>query len=210
MLALYPKKQIYYRLRSFWGTVQKKLEVLGLLLTVIGVGSYPAQALPGQSVRDAQAWIQAHPTLKPLPGETLVVRKADTAAQRFSFVSSIFPVYAMRTPERSRVIRHESIELFDMVNGVSAIRLEESLRVIYGAEVYGDYDRAAEVYRYPASNALGQGTALAQARQGQLRLGDRYGYWLEVVQTPEGRPYNGQMVVFLKEDLANLQAQLKP
>jgi len=197
-------------LQSSWTTVQKKLKVLGLLLTIMGIGSYPAQALPGQSVRDAQAWIQAHPTLKPLPGETLVVRKADTAAQRFSFVSSIFPVYAIRTPERSRVIRHESIELFDIVNGVSAVRLEESLRVIYGTEVYQDYDRAAEVYRYPEANTLGQGSLIAQARQGQLRLGDRYGYRLEIVQTPEGRPFNGQIVVFLKEDLENLKAQFQP
>ena len=196
-------------LQSSWTTVQKKLEVLGLLLAVMGIGSYPAQALPGQSVRDAQAWIQSHPTLKPLPGETLVVRKADTAAQRFSFVSSIFPVYAIRTPERSRVIRHESIELFDIVNGVSAVRLEESLRVIYGTELYQDYDRAAEVYRYPEPNTLGQGSPIAQARQGQLRLGDRYGYWLEIVQTPEGRPFNGQIVVFLKEDLENLKAQFQ-
>ena len=189
---------------------------LGMLLVLMGVGSLGnpvAQALPGQSVRDAQAWIQAHPTLKPLPGETLVVRKADTAAQRFSFKSSIFPPFPVSTPQGSRVIRHESIELFDMINGVSAVRLEESLRVVYGLDVFQDYDRGAVLYRYPAPQTLdrlrSQVTSIQQARQGQLRLGDRFGYWMEIVQTPEGRPYNGQMVVFLKEDLAGVEAQLR-
>jgi hypothetical protein len=40
-------------------------------------------------------------------------------------------------------------------------------------------------------------------------LSDRYAYWLEIVQTPEGRPYNGQIVVLLKEDIDGLEAQLR-
>lgn len=184
-----------------------------LLLSFGFGGSLPAQALPGETVRDVQAWIKAHPTLLPAPGETLVVRKSDTAAQRFSFEASIFPPFPVNTPKGSRVIRHESIELFDMINGVSPVRLEESLRVVYGVDLAQDYDRARVIYRYPQTLQLDrlqqQLTPIQRARQGELRLGDRYAYWMEIVQTPEGRPYNGQMVVLLKEDIDGLEAQLR-
>lgn len=185
-----------------------------LLSTGLGVSvSLPVQALPGETVRDVQAWIKAHPTLLPSPGETLVVHKSDTAAQRFSFEASIFPPFPVNTPKGSRVIRHESIELFDMINGVSPARLEESLRVVYGVDLAQDYNRARIIYQYPQTLQLDrlqqQLTPIQRARQGELRLGDRYAYWMEIVQTPEGRPYNGQMVVLLKEDLDGLEAQLR-
>jgi hypothetical protein len=69
------------------------------------------------------------------------------------------------------------------------------------------------IYRYPQDLQLDrlqqQLTSIQRARQGELRLGDRYAYWMEIVQTPEGRPYNGQMVVLLKEDVDGLEAQLR-
>ena len=186
--------------------------ILTAISAILGV-SGPAQALPGETVRDVQAWIKAHPTLLPAPGETLVVRKSDTAAQRFSFEASIFPPFPLDTPKGSRVIRHESIELFDMINGVSPARLAESLRVVYGVDLAQDFDRARVIYRYPQDLQLDrlqqQLTSIQRARQGELRLGDRYAYWLEIVQTPEGRPYNGQIVVLLKEDIDGLEAQLR-
>jgi len=186
--------------------------ILGAISAVLGV-SRPAQALPGETVREVQAWIQAHPTLLPAPGETLVIRKSDTAAQRFSFEASIFPPFPLDTPKGSRVIRHESIELFDMINGVTPARLAESLRVVYGVDLAQDFERARVIYRYPQNLQIDrlqqQLTPIQQARQGELRLGDRYGYWLEIVQTPEGRPYNGQIVVLLKEDIDGLETQLR-
>ncbi|MFZ9739428.1 MAG: hypothetical protein ACO3EZ_15620 [Prochlorotrichaceae cyanobacterium] len=185
-----------------------------LLSTGLGLSvSLPAQALPGETVRDVQSWIKAHPTLLPDRGEALVVQKSDTAAQRFKFEASIFPPFPVTTLNGSRVIRHESISLFDMINGVNPTRLEESLRVIYGVDIAQDYDRARVIYRYPQDLQLDrlqqQLTTIQRARQGELRLGDRYAYWLEIVQTPEGRPYNGQVVVLLKEDLDGLEAQLR-
>ena len=43
----------------------------GLGLTLIGLGLLPASAwaIPGQSLRSAETWIQANPTLNPSPGE---------------------------------------------------------------------------------------------------------------------------------------------
>ncbi len=188
--------------------------LIALVSCGAGLGTIaPVHALPGYSTRDAQAWIQAHPTLQPAPGERLVVRKSDTAAQRFTFEASIFPPYSFRQPRGSRIIRQETIELFDMINGVTVSRLEESLRVIFGQDIYQDYAQAQTVYTYPPDPSLdrlqAQMTPIQRARRGQLRLGDRFGYWLELVQTPEGRPYNGQVVVFLKDDLTELEAQLR-
>lgn len=203
----------------FQGTGQKTCKrvakAIALLCSVglsYGIRGLPAQALPGETVRDVQAWIQSHPTLKPEPGESLVVNKSDTPAQRFSFEASIFPPFPS-SPKGSRIIRHESVELFDMINGVQRNRLEESLRVVFGLDIYQDYQRAQSLYRYPQPVELdrlqGQVTDLQKARQGELRLGDRYGYWVEIVQTPQGRPYNGQIVVLLKEDVDGLEAQLR-
>lgn len=51
----------------------------------------PAGALPGQLTEEVEAWIQAHPTLQPSSGERLLVRKSNSAAQRFTFQASVFP-----------------------------------------------------------------------------------------------------------------------
>jgi hypothetical protein len=123
--------------------------VIATIATVLGLiegAIHPVQAIPGQSVRDATAWINGHPTLRPEAEETLRVRKQDTAAQRFEFEASLGAPGQFAYGGR---IRSESIELFDVPNGVSFERLEESLRVIYGSEIYQDYAGAAIVYDYP-------------------------------------------------------------
>jgi hypothetical protein len=193
--------------RSAWGIA------LGVTLAgVIGpMGS--ALALPGDSVRQVQAWIKAHPTLQPAPGETLRVRKQNTAAQRFTYEASVWAPGRLEAETIWGKVRSESIELFDMVNGVTPARLEESLRVVQGLDIYQDYSQGAVVYRYPVpvqdDRLRSQLTPLQLARQGEIRLGSRFAYWLEVVNNPDGTAYNGTIVVFLREDVDKLESELR-
>lgn len=178
-------------------------------------GSSPglARALPGQSTEEVAAWIQANPTLQPQPGEKFLVRKSATPAQRFTFQASVLTPGLVQPSNDPGTIRSESIKIFDMINGITPVRLAESLRVIYGIDVFQDYDQAQVVYQYPRppelQRARGQETAIYAARQGQLRLGQRFAYWVEVVTTPEGRAYNGSMTILLREDLDKLEAELR-
>ena len=181
---------------------------LGLILW--GVFASGVKAIPGDSVTNVEAWIQAHPTLRPAPTESLVVNRVDTPARRFTFRAMIFPVSGMAADgiELGGIIRTEQIMLVDTVDGVTANRLEESLRAIYDAVIYNDYRRARVLHSYPA----GEGVALGEAdvmRQGELREGDRFGYWVDLTGAPGSFAYNGTITVFLKEDLPALQAQLE-
>lgn len=183
---------------------QSRSVFLGILFTLLGS---QAQALPGQSANEAAAWIQAHPTLNPRAGEKLMVQKSDTAAQRYTFQASPLQVGKASTVKDSSVIRTERFSLFDMINGVTAERLEESLRNLYGPVIYQDYARAKIIYTYPnpiATNQIPKRTPV----QGELRDGDRFAYWLEIAQTPQGNAYSGQITVFLKEDLDKLRTEL--
>jgi hypothetical protein len=172
-----------------------------------------AQALPGQSVTEVTAWIQAHPTLDPASGETLLVRKTETPAQRFTFEASITAVGRLTAVDRRDIIRVESISLFDMVNGVSPSRLEESLEIIYGPDLYQDYLQSSVIYRYPSPELLNQAenrnAPLRRFVQGEVRQGAQFAYWVETVQTPSGIPQNGQISVFLLEDLPKLTDELE-
>lgn len=174
---------------------------VGFLL-VIGGGC--ANALPGQTTEEVVAWIQAHPTLRPASGETLLVRKSDTPAQRFTFqalTSSPGRAVPLGTPG---MIRTEQISLFDTVNGVSAERLENSLRVIYGPEVYQDYSQAELVYDYPVPDSDSP-----LSLRGEVRQGDRYAYWVETAQNQAGVSYTGQISVFLHEDIDKVVGELQ-
>ena len=51
-------------------------------------------------------------------------------------------------------IRSERIAMYDAINGMTFARLQESLRVIYGLEIYQDYDRAQVVYEYPNQKVI--------------------------------------------------------
>ncbi|MDX2096578.1 MAG: hypothetical protein SFW36_02280 [Leptolyngbyaceae cyanobacterium bins.59] len=183
---------------------------IAALLTLV---SGKALALPGQTTEEVTAWIQGHPTLRPSSGEKLLVRKSDTPAQRFIFQASVLPVGKVAPAGDPGVIRHERLALFDMINGITMTRLEESLRVIYGVDVYQDYERARVVYAYPTQGAIAQAqnraTPLLASLMGELRLGDRFAYWAEIAQTSAGYAYTGQITVLVKEDLGKLEGELR-
>lgn len=171
------------------------------------------QALPGQTTEEVAAWIRANPTLQPAPGERLLVRKSDTPARRFTFQALLQPPGKTALMAGSRRVRSEEFSLFDMIDGVSLGRLRESLRVIYGVTIYQDYLQAAIVYSYPTQATLNQSVNQSQpllaALQGELRRGEYYAYWLEVVRRPDGFAYTGKATVFLISDLPKLEAELR-
>lgn len=88
---------------------------------------------------------------------------------------------------RGNQIRVEQLSFFDRINGVSSDRLQQALYVIYGAEIYQDYQQASVVYQYPGSETLEEPAEpeqtlpapdipIAESIQGEVRQGDRYGY----------------------------------
>ena len=174
----------------------------------------PAAALPGQLTEDVEAWIQAHPTLQPRSGERLLVRKTNSAAQRFTFQASVFPPGRIAPTSNKGAIRTETLSFFDAANGVTRDRLEESLRVIYGLDVYQDFQQARTTYTYPGPFDVAQSrnrrTELQAARRGEVRIGDRFAYLIEVVQPADGsKAYSGQVQVILKSDADKVEAELR-
>lgn len=191
---------------KFWSVLS-----LGILLALGAAKS--ADALPGQKTEEVTAWINSNPTLRPSTGDGLLVQKTNTAAQRFTFLATVLPPGRVTFLKDRGTIRSERFSFFDMVNGVTPQRLKESLRVIYGPDIYQDYDRSRIVYEYPTPQTVDlarrQRLPLLAAQQGELRLGERFGYWMEIAQTKEGKAYNGQMVIFLREDLDKLETELR-
>jgi hypothetical protein len=154
-----------------------------------------ANALPGQSTEEVGTWIKAHPTLRPRRGEQLFVQKTDTAAQRFTFQASVLPPGRVEFSKDRGTIRTERITM------------------IYGLEIYQDYDRAQVVYQYPNQKVVNSArlakTPIREALKGELRVGDRYVYWVEVAQPKTGKAFTGQMTVLLKTDLNKLENELQ-
>ncbi|WP_245939797.1 hypothetical protein [Stenomitos frigidus] len=171
------------------------------------------QALPGQTPDEAVVWIQANPTLRPVRGEKLLVRKSDTPAQRFMFSASPQQVGRASSGSTGGIIRTEETSFFDIQNGVTRDRLQEALRVIYGPTVYQDFAQAKTLYAYPTQNtldrAVNRDTPLLAALQGEVREGDRYAYWLEIARQKNGFAYSGKIIVFLRDDLPKLEAELR-
>ena len=103
--------------------------------------------------------------------------------------------------------------MFDAVNGITLQRLEESLRVIYNLDVYQDYKDAQILYQYPDQTDINTSrlakTPIREALQGQLRIGDRYAYWVEIAQPKEGKAITGNITVLLKADLDKLETELR-
>jgi hypothetical protein len=167
----------------------------------------------GQSTDAVAAWIKANPTLRPGIGDGLRVTKSSSPAQRFTFQASVLPPGRVMPPKDRGTIRSERMTFFDAINGMTLARLRESLRVIYGATVYEDYDRAQLVYDYPVPETLDlarrQNRSLLELQQGELRLGERYAYWLEITKNNGDKAFNGQITVFLKEDLKKLETELR-
>lgn len=187
----------------------------GLLCTTSGV----AQALPGDTLEDVQGWMQGHPTLRATSGERLLVRRVDTPSRRYSFQASVFPIGGLSTGDddtppilrRGRglsTIRLERFTLVDMVNGVSLENLEEALRVLYGPDVYADYRRSQSTYIYPESSPNSFIRPRADQMRGEVRDGEQYAYWVEIIPNPDGSIHNGSISVLLREDLPGLQAHL--
>jgi hypothetical protein len=172
-----------------------------------------ANALPGQSTETVVAWINAHPTLRPGIGDGLLVTKSNSAAQRFTFQATVLSPGRVTVPTDRGTIRTERISFYDMIHGVTPERLQESLRVIYGPTIYQDYERAKLVYEYPTPETIDlsrrQNLSLLAKQQGKLLLGERYAYWMEVTQTDKGKAFNGQLTIFLKEDVDKLETELR-
>jgi len=187
-------------------------------LTIAGVWlgmSVSAAALPGQTVDEAKAWMQAHPTLRALPSERLSIRRNNTPSSRYTFHGSVFgpgggsgeSLLVRRHSGEVVSVRSEKLTLVDIVRGVSVPRLEDSLRAIYGAEVYADYRRAQAVIVYSPGRAEDRGTE--RAHLAQLLEGDLYAYLIEVIPNTNGVVETGAVTVMLREDVPAIQAGLR-
>ncbi|MEP0923830.1 hypothetical protein [Leptolyngbya sp. FACHB-711] len=195
-----------------------QLVFASVLLMITDIGQFSlrndrAMALPGQTVDQAAAWIQANSALRPASGETLLVRKSDTPARRFSFEALTASPGRAAALESRGTIRTERITLFDMTNGVTFDRLASTLRSVYGDDIYQDFVQGNLVYRYPTEEqqqaATNRDTPLLESVQGEIRQGDRYAYWMETAQTRSGEAYSGQIYVFLPEDINKLETELR-
>ena len=196
----------------------KKLSIHFLILpsSLLFLGTLfnlQAKALPGQSTEDVATWIKAHPTLRPGSGEQFFVQKSDTAAQRFTFLASVLPPGKIEIPNNRSMIRSERLAMYDAINGMTFERLEESLRIIYGLGIYQDFNRAQVIYHYPSESMINRArfakTPIREALQGELRVGDRYAYWIEVAKPKDGKAFTGQMTVLLKTDVDKLEEELQ-
>lgn len=188
-------------------------------LTLTGIGAViwlgftsAANALPGQSVNEAEAWMQAHPTLRAHPRERLSLRRNDTPARRYTFHGSVFGpgevsasggLLRHRNSDVPIVVRSEKFTLVDITSGVSIERLEDSLRMIYGAEVYADYRRSQSVLTYSPGRREDHDTQ--SALRAQLMEGDLYAYLIEVIPNADGTVHTGAISVMLKEDVPVLR-----
>ncbi|MEA5469391.1 hypothetical protein [Spirulina sp. 06S082] len=189
------------------------LSTLGCFGLVFGAIASPAWSLPGQRTETVAAWIAGNPTLQPSDsGDGLTVRRTDTAAQRFEFRASVLPPGRISFLGNPGIIRSENFSLYDLINGVSLPRLEEALRVIYGLDIYTDYQNAQIVRIYPSADTLEMSRRLnlpgLGGREGELRLGIRFAYWIELTKNEDSSSHSGQMTVFLKEDLPKMLREL--
>jgi hypothetical protein len=193
------------------------MKAKGLLMLGLGIAiatfSDRANALPGQTTAEVAAWIRGNPTLRPYSGQSLLVHRTDTPAQRFTFEASVFaPGLAVPLGDPG-IVRSERINLFDMINGVTPNRLQESLRSIYGLEIYQDFQQARVIYSYPNPEMVQQARTLTlplqEALKGELRLGSRFAYWVEFPQPQEGRPIMGKITILLRRDIDKLEAELR-
>lgn len=193
--------------------LNKQLISLWLLAFTFLAFTNHAFALPGQSTEEVGAWLKGHPTLKPNPGERFLIQRSDTAAQRFTFQASVLPPGAVSFTKDRGQIRTERLSMYDAINGMSFERLQESLRIIYGLDIYQDFKRAQLIYDYPNQSAINSArlakTPLREALRGQLRMGERYAYWIEIAKPKDGKAFTGQMTVLLKSDIDKLEAELR-
>lgn len=183
---------------------------LGLAIAIFGDR---ANALPGQTTAEVAAWIKGNPTLSSHSRQTLLVHRTDTPAQRFTFEASVFAPGLATPLGAPGIVRTERINLFDMINGVTRNRLQESLRIVYGLEIYQDFQQARVIYSYPNPAMVQQARTLTlplqEALKGELRLGSRFAYWVEFPQPQDGKPIMGKVTILLKSDVDKLEAELR-
>lgn len=186
---------------------------IGVILSGILLMAAPAQAIPGQTIDEAAVWMQSNSTVRPSQNEKFLVRRVNSAAQQFTFNASFVPPGKLaRFAPGGRIIRSETLSLFDVRNGVTLARLRESVRSIYGLEIARDFERAAIVKSYPTNSQIQQAVQTQNAQiaalQGELRQGEEFAYWLEIAQSDQGVAYSGQLTVFLLDDLEKLRSEL--
>ena len=188
---------------------------IALILAVCSFAGGTANALPGKTSEEVADWIRTNPALRPSSSERLLVKKSDTPARRFQFQASILPPgRAIFKPGNVNLIRSEQILFFDIINGVTRDRLEESLRSIYGPSIMRDFAAAKTVYAYPTQEMIARasrtsGSVLSIALQGEIREGQQFAYWLETVENASGKANSGQITVFELESIPKLEAELR-
>lgn len=172
-----------------------------------------AQALPGQGSDEVLLWMKSNPGIRPTAGEKLTIRRNNGPSQRMSFEASLLAPGRITPLNSGGRIRSETLTLFDMLYGISEARLEQSIRSVYGLAVHRDFQKAQVVYSYPTPIAENQAVRanqpIAAALKGELRRGDRYAYWVEILRNRDGLNYGGKVVVFLAEDLPKVESEIK-
>jgi hypothetical protein len=188
------------------------LAIVGSLCSMLLLET-AAQALPGQGSDEVLQWMKSNPGIRPSLDEKLTIRRNNGPAQRMIFEASLLAPGRIVPLQSKGRIRSETLTLFDMLYGVSEARLEETLRSIYGLEVHRDFQKAEVVYAYPTpiaeNQAIQANQPIAAALKGELRRGDRYAYWMEIVRNRNGLNYGGKLVVFLIDDLPKVEGELK-
>ncbi|MEM6451398.1 MAG: hypothetical protein AAF703_13915 [Cyanobacteria bacterium P01_D01_bin.105] len=185
------------------------------LTTALAGLTKSAIALPGQTIDEAEAWMQAHPTLRADPRERLSIRRNDTPARRYTFHASIYgpsgsgesSLLVRQRNNELIMVRTEKFTLVDLINGVSIERLEDSLRNLYGANVFADYRRAESVLVYSPGRVEDRGTT--RAIRTQVLEGDLYAYVMEIIPNPDGSVHTGSVSVMLKEDVPAMRAAVR-
>ncbi|MBE9159259.1 hypothetical protein IQ265_20820 [Nodosilinea sp. LEGE 06152] len=184
---------------------------LGWAIAALAFTTQPGWALPGQTVTLTESWIRNNPTLKPGPNERLAINRLVAPGQRFTFQASVFPISGVVPNPDRRQIRSERFSLVDHANPIDGDRLDESLRAIYGQEIFNDYRQGSVLLRYPERGRRPAPTDNPNLfLRGEVREGERFAYWQEITYDRAGNAYLGRMAVFLKEDIPALQAQLSP
>lgn len=186
---------------------------IGVILSGILLMAAPVQAIPGQTIDEAAVWMKSNSTVRPSQNEKFLVRRVNSAAQQFTFNASFVPPGKLaRLAPGGRIIRSETLSLFDVRNGVTLARLRESVRAIYGLDVARDFDRARIVKSYPTNfqiqEAVQKQNPQIAALQGELRQGESFAYWLEIAQSDQGKAFSGQLTVFLLDDLEKMRSEL--
>jgi hypothetical protein len=105
------------------------------------------------------------------------------------------------------MIHTEKLTLVDIVSGVSIPRLEDSLRSIYGAEIFADYRRAEPLLVFSMGRPEERGTT--SAMRSQLLEGDLYAYLIELIPNEDGELHTGAVTVMLKENASGLAESLR-